>query len=104
MQDRGSLRPILLLEINEVPWKVVDRFVEDPRLPHLRDFFRSSRTYTTRSADIGELSPWITWPSLHRGINNTEHGIKNLGQDPATFGGKPIWEEYRERGYSIGIC
>src|SRR5208283_4814751 len=31
------------------------------------------------------------------------HGIRNLGQDPSTFRGTPIWEEFRKRGHSIGI-
>ncbi|MBL0141453.1 MAG: hypothetical protein IPP91_05160 [Betaproteobacteria bacterium] len=45
----------------------------------------------------------MTWPTLHRGINNEHHGIKNLGQDPSTFKGEPIWEEIRRRGGSIGV-
>ena len=72
-------------------------------LPNLNRFFERSQTYTTRSTDEGELSPWRTWPSFHRGMANTEHGVEFLGQDPATFKGTPIWEEYCKRGYSIGI-
>src|SRR5262249_920510 len=35
---------------------------------------------------------------------NERHGIKNLGQDPTTFKGRPIWEDIRNQGGSIGIC
>ncbi|MBD1896901.1 hypothetical protein [Coleofasciculus sp. FACHB-129] len=98
------LRKILLLEINEVPWQLIDKFKTDPRFPHIRKFFDNAKTYTTLAVDSGELSPWVTWPSFYRGMSNQEHGIKNLGQNPGTFKGKPLWEEFRELGLSIGIC
>jgi hypothetical protein len=96
-------RPVLLLEINEVPWRLLDRYLGHPELPALTRFFEAAQTRTTLSQDQGELSPWITWPSFHRGIPNTEHGIQFLGQEPASFKGQPIWDVYRERGHAIGI-
>src|SRR5690349_12704812 len=104
MSNRPSVRPVLLLEINEVPWRMIDRAMANARFGTIRRFFNASKTYTTISRDKGELSPWITWPSLHRGMSNTEHGIQNLGQDVATFRGTPIWDEYRARGLDIGVC
>src|SRR5882672_8023224 len=98
------MAPIVLLEINEVPWRVIDRYAPLSEFPHARQFFERSHQFTTVAVDHGELSPWVTWPTLHRGMNNEAHGIKNLGQDPATFRGKPIWEEIREQGGTIGIC
>jgi hypothetical protein len=98
------IRPILVLEINEVPWRLIDRFKNEPRFSNIRKFFQGSKTYTTHAVDSGELSPWVTWPSFHRGMANTEHGINYLGQDPATYKGTPIWEEYRRRGLPIGVC
>ncbi len=98
------MTPILLLEINEIPWRLLDRYVDRPEFGNLNCFFRRSDHYTTLAVDTGELSPWVTWPTFHRGMNNEQHGIKNLGQDPSTFKGKPIWQEIRERGGSIGIC
>jgi hypothetical protein len=98
------VRPLLLLEMNEIPWRLLDRALGDPRWPHLAAFFAAAQTYTTVSRDVGELSPWVTWPSFHRGIPNTEHGIATLGQDVSTFRGVPIWQEYRRRGLSVGVC
>lgn len=95
--------PLLLLEINEIPWRVVDRFRTDPRFPRFAAFFDSAETYTTHTVDSGTLQPWVTWPSFHRGMPNDEHGIRNVGQDPATFGGVPIWDEFRARGHSVGV-
>lgn len=98
------MTPILLLEINEVPWRIIDRYSAVNFFPHVRQFFERAHQFTTVTVDTGELSPWVTWPTLHRGINNEAHGIKNLGQDPATYRGKSIWQEIREDGGNIGIC
>lgn len=100
----ARFRPVLVLEINEVPWRLVDRAVGSGRYGALREFFGRAETRTTVSEDVGELSPWVTWPSFHRGMSNVDHGIRNLGQDVATFRGTPIWSEYRARGYDIGVC
>lgn len=98
------MTPILLLEINEIPWRLIDRYGDRPGLSNIGRLLKRAHQYTTVAVDTGELSPWVTWPTFHRGMNNERHGIKNLGQDPSTFKGKPIWEEIRERGGSIGIC
>ena len=98
------MRPLLLLEINEVPWRVIDKFKSYPSYPAIKEFFSKSSTYTTLTVDKpGMLDPWVTWPSLHRGMDNTTHNVKNLGQDPATFRGTPIWEEFRRKGMTIGV-
>jgi hypothetical protein len=98
------MTPILLLEINEIPWRLLDHYSSRPEFPNIKRFLDQALQFTTMAVDTGELSPWVTWPSIHRGMNNEQHGIKNLGQDPASFRGKPVWQEIRERGGSIGIC
>ena len=98
------MTPILLLEINEIPWRLIDRYVERSELANIRRFLQKAHQFTTVAVDTGELSPWVTWPTFHRGMNNEKHGIKNLGQDPATFRGRPIWQDIRDQGGSIGIC
>jgi hypothetical protein len=95
------MRNMLVLEINEVPWKLLDRF--KGKFRHIDKFFDNSHTLTNVAVDSGELSPWITWPTFHRGMPKEVHGIKNLGQDPSTFSGVPIWEEYRNKDYNIGL-
>lgn len=97
------MTPILLLEINEVPWRLLDRYAGRPEYPNLRAFLAGAHQFTTVAVDTGELSPWVTWPTMHRGVNNERHGIKNLGQDPSTYRGVPVWEEIRARGASIGV-
>ena len=40
-----------------------------------------ARKYETLAEDVGHLSPWITWPSLHRGVSNEQHEISDFGMD-----------------------
>ena len=121
-------RKLLLLEINEIPWRLIDKFKNHQLLPNIKTFFDNSKTYTTILLPISkkiselktvkglskenkkilidseELSPWVTWPTFHRGISSSEHKIKFLGQDITTFKGKPIWQEFLDAGCNIGIC
>jgi hypothetical protein len=100
---RIEMTPVLMLEMNEIPWRVIDRFSNSQRWPNLSHFFDTAHLYTSVAVDTGELSPWVTWPTLHRGMNNDGHNIRNLGQDPDTFAGKTIWDELRAAGHSIGV-
>lgn len=43
--------------------------------------FANSRKYETFSEDKGHLSPWVTWPTVHRGITNEKHFISDFGQE-----------------------
>lgn len=94
---------VILYELNEVPWRVVDDFVKaNPRSNWAR-LLAQSRTFTSLAPDEGELSPWITWPTFHRGVPNTQHQIAFLGQDPSTFRFAPVWELLRSQGHAIGV-
>jgi hypothetical protein len=91
------MTPILLLEGSEVPWRLIDRVASAPTLPRLIEFFRALSHHMTLAVDAGELSPWVLWPTFHGGIANERTGIKVLRQDPATFGGGPIWKSTRKQ-------
>ena len=95
--------PILLLEINEISWRILRRYLDQKKSPHLNAFFDEAKQYTSLTVDEGELSPWVVWPSIHRGMPNTKHKVFNLGQDPSTFQGTPIWDEFLKRGKNIGV-
>jgi hypothetical protein len=99
-------RKIILYELNEVPFRVLDAFRAGfpgsslaAKLPHCRQ-------YETISEDSGELSPWITWPSLHRGVNNEIHQIHDFGQDleQADRDYPPIWKILAQNGVRSGVC
>ena len=74
-------KKIIFYELNEIPKKVVEfsaLLYPDSALSLLAKY---SRKYETIAQDIGHLSPWITWPSLHRGVSNKLHQIRSLGQN-----------------------
>ncbi len=94
---------VLAYELNEVPWRVLDDHVARRPDGALARPLAEGATSTTRTADEGHLSPWVTWPTLHRGVPNTRHGIAHLGQDPATFRFDPVWRVARRAGHSVGV-
>jgi hypothetical protein len=99
-------RRIILFELNEVPWRIVDDYVAANPGSALARILPGARCYTSIAADRGHLSPWTTWPTLHRGVNDERHMIGNFGQD-RTEADKlypPIWEQLCNQGVSVGIC
>lgn len=95
---------LVCYELNEVPWKVVDRYTD--AFPnsflarHLIDFDQ----FTTRTRDSGELHPWSTWPTMHRGVSNDSHGLRYINQsqvEASRF--PPVWDILSNAGVSVGV-
>ena len=99
-------RRIVLFELNEVPWRIVDEYVADHPHSRLARILPKSRTYTSVAADRGHLSPWTTWPTLHRGVNDEQHMIASFGQDRAEVDVSypPVWQLLHDAGVSVGMC
>ena len=95
----------ILFELNEVPWKVMDWFCEQNPRSAFAQVRAEGRGYETIAEDSGELHPWVTWPSLHRGVNNDRHGIQHLGQDlrDADTGYPAIWRILADAGLTVGV-
>lgn len=100
----GRNRDVILYELNEVPWGIVDYYVQRRPKSNFAALLDDGQSLTTRHSDDPELQglqPWRTWPSLH---NSTyEHNSFDLGQDPATFRGDPIWDVAEQAGLSVGL-
>lgn len=99
-------RRIMLFELNEVPWRIVDEFVADHPSSALARLLPRTRCYTSIAADRGHLSPWTTWPTVHRGVNDEQHMISAFGQDRAEADKcfPPVWRLLRSAGVSVGVC
>jgi hypothetical protein len=100
----GRKRDVILYELNEVPWSIVDFYVQRRPKSNFAELLDGGQALTTRHSDapeLGGLQPWRTWPSFH---NSTyEHNSFDLGQDPATFRGDPIWDVAARAGLSVGL-
>lgn len=99
------MQPVVVFELNEVPWRIVDWWVTDHPDSALATVLAHADTYTTVAPDDGHLSPWITWPTLHRGVPNTVHGIAHFGQDTAAADADtPTWWSVAvEAGRRVGL-
>ena len=97
---------VIVFELNEVPWEIVDDyFAAEPNCALAR-VIAGSRCYTSMTADKGHLSPWTTWPTLHRGVNNEKHMIASFGQDRRRADRRfpSVWSLLRAAGVSVGVC
>ena len=95
----------IFYEMNEVPKRLFDFYadaVPGSSFAHLK---RNGRLFETVAQDVGHLSPWITWPSLHRGVPNIKHKISDLGQDLKFVNMEfpPLWDLLQQRGLSVGV-
>ena len=96
---------VILFELNEVPYKVIHHFCKLYPESNLAKILSKGRKYETYAEDQGHLSPWITWPTVHRGITNEKHFISDFGQDlkeqekqyPA------IWNILAKSGVKVGL-
>jgi len=72
---------VIVYELNEIPKKILDFYAKSHPNSAFAYLLQKSRLFETKTADVGGLSPWITWPTMHRGVSNVEHEISDLGQN-----------------------
>ena len=96
---------MVIYELNEIPRRLFDFYAEAyPKSAFA--FLRSqSRLFETHAADVGSLSPWITWPTMHRGVPNVEHEISDLGQELASINAEfpSVYQKLSESGVRVGV-
>ncbi|MBL0052762.1 MAG: hypothetical protein IPP29_15245 [Bacteroidetes bacterium] len=99
------MRKIILFELNEVPWRVVKYYCDKNPDSTFAKILPQCFKYETVTPDQGHLSPWITWPTLHRGVDNTKHGIGDLNQDLEQVNKDypPIWQILQKNGIKTGV-
>lgn len=99
------MKKIILFELNEVPMRVLNEFCNRNPNSALAQLTVKGLTSETYTEDVGPLSPWITWPTLHRGVNNNHHTIKHLGQPlgEIDLAFPPVWKIAAENGAKIGL-
>jgi hypothetical protein len=98
-----SRRQVIVYELNEVPWEIVDRFVAHRPASALAGLLADGCSMTTVVDDSVPLQPWRTWPTFHTSLNTVDHRSFDLGQDPTTFCGPTIWDVAEDAGLSVGV-
>ena len=95
---------LIIYEFNEAPRRVIDFYIKLKPKSNLGKFVRKGKILNTFTNDVGELHPWSTWPSVHRGVNNQKHKIKYINQikvESKKY--PPIWEILLKNKLKIGI-
>lgn len=98
-------RRFILFELNEVPTRVVRHYAEGHPGSAFAQVLRQGAEWETFTPDEGHLSPWITWPTLHRGVSSAEHHIVALGQDVGEVNElyPPVWALLTGAGKRVGL-
>lgn len=98
-------KKIILFELNEVPFKIIKFFIKARPNSALARIFPRSTQYETYTEDGGHLSPWVTWPTLHRGVTNHKHGISDFGQSLQEVDDQfpPVWKILADNGVRTGV-
>lgn len=99
---RGRRR-VVIYELNEVPWQVVDLYVAEHPGSTLTRLLDRGLSLTTENHDPVPLQPWRTWPTFHTSLYTDDHNSFELGQDPATFRGRAIWDVAEAAGLAVGL-
>src|SRR4051812_19201396 len=98
-------RAFVLFELNEVPLRVVRYFAERHPRSAFAAMLAKGQRWDTVTPDEGHLSPWVTWPTLHRGVASDKHHIVALGQDVGEADRlfPPIWKLLASAGRRVGL-
>lgn len=77
-------RPVIVLELNELCPKLIDRFIGEGLLPNFQRLKAGSEIFITKP-DVEEaslLEPWIQWYSIHTGLPYATHKVFYLTDGP----------------------
>ncbi len=95
---------VLLVELNEITWSLIDPLIAQGKLPTFAKLMRDGVWASPMSVDLPpQLDPWITWTTLYTGCPQSVHNVYFLEQPPDTIRAKRIWEICRQYGLKIGV-
>jgi hypothetical protein len=97
-------RKVLLVEVNEITWNLIDPLIEQNKLPTFAKLKQEGAWASSISVDLPpQLDPWITWTTVYSGRPQADHNVYFLQQPPNSIHAKRIWELCDEAGLSVGV-
>lgn len=100
----GRLRPVIVLELNELAPPLIERFIADGSLPQFARLRAESATFVTDAEETqGHLNPWIQWVTAHTGLSYAEHGVFKLGEG-AQLDAPTVADEVGRAGGEVWLC
>lgn len=99
------MHKLILFELNEVPVRILDYYREMRPNSWISRHYNKLEKHQSFSENIGHLSPWNTWPTLHRGVSNEKHFISDFNQDLKEIDEAypPIWKLLTDHKIRVGI-
>jgi len=99
------MNKIIFFELNEVPIKVFEYYMKMRPNSWLATNFSKLKKYETISENKGHLSPWNTWPTLHRGVPSDKHFVSEFNQNLAEVDQEfpPVWDILSSNGIKTGV-
>lgn len=95
---------MVVLELNEVTWDLIDPFIEEGKLPTFAWLKKHGTWGAPTSVDLPpQLDPWVTWTTLYTGRPQAEHNVYFLEQSPETILAKRTWEICDAAGLKVGV-
>ena len=93
---------IFFLQLNEINFDYIDRYIELGYLPTFKKFFDEyGYVQTTSETEHHLANPWIQWPTVHTGLSYSEHKVFRLG-DIVKHDYEMIYEVLENNGVSVG--
>lgn len=97
-------RKVLLVELNEITWNLIDPLIEQGKLPTFARLKKEGTWAAPVSVDLPpQLDPWITWTTVYTGRPQSEHNVFFLQQPPETIRAERIWEICHAAGLRVGV-
>ena len=101
---KAGKKKLIIYELNEVPLRVLKKFVLSNPKSRFSYLLKKGILKKTFTLDGGELHPWSTWPTVHRGVNNNIHQINFINQSlKFAKDWPPIWEYLIKNKITVGI-
>ena len=96
---------IILFELNEVPIKIIDYYRKMRPQSWMAQNMDRMKKFETYCENGGHISPWNTWPTLHRGVTNQEHFISDFNQDLSEVDKAypAVWEVLAKNKIKTGV-
>ena len=99
-----SRKKVLLVELNELTWNLIDPLIEQGKLPTFARLKSEGTWAAPVSVDLPpQLDPWITWTTVYTGRTQSDHNVFFLQQPPDTIRAKRIWEICHDQGLGVGV-
>ncbi len=99
------MNKIIFFELNEVPIKVFDYYRKMRPNSWIAINYPKFKKYETTTENKGHLSPWNTWPTLHRGVPSDKHYVSDFNQNLSEVDKEypPIWDILSSNGIKTGV-